>query len=461
MADSEPQAQQPTETDAENNLKYLDFVQVAAIYVVVCFSSLYEFAKENSGPLKSGVQTVEGTVKTVIGPVYERFHDVPFELLKFVDRKVEYFGQEDGMWCWFAISRACRWCSLWPSWTASPRTGRARLTADGARGGRSVVEVARELALRGASRRPWHQVRWTAKELSLWSEPVAEQYAGRLDGRNFQYPTTLSFFSFLSKRGLKVSEAVLKWRILNPKPNSQQRRYVHDPFRLLDILRMARSSFPSSEAFFSVSPRLRIDAENNLKYLDFVQVAAIYVVVCFSSLYEFAKENSGPLKSGVQTVEGTVKTVIGPVYERFHDVPFELLKFVDRKVDESLAELDRHVPSLVKQASSQALTVVQMAPEVARSVASEVQRAGVMDATRSITKTVYTRYEPTAKELYSRYEPVAEQYAVSVWRSLNRLPIFPQVAQIAVPTASYWSDKYNQRFAILPREGALWQHICH
>lgn len=123
------------------------------------------------------------------------------------------------------------------------------------------------------------------------------------------------------------------------------------------------------------------------------------------------------------------------------------------QVDESLAELDRHVPSLVKQASSQALTVVQMAPEVARSVASEVQRAGVMDATRSITKTVYTRYEPTAKELYSRYEPVAEQYAVSVWRSLNRLPMFPQVAQIAVPTASYWSDKYNQAVCYTAERG--------
>ena len=69
-------------------LKYLDFLQVAVIYAIVCLSSIYEYAKENSGPLKPGVQTVEGTVKTVIGPIYGRFHDVPFELLMFVDRKV-------------------------------------------------------------------------------------------------------------------------------------------------------------------------------------------------------------------------------------------------------------------------------------------------------------------------------------------------------------------------------------
>lgn len=30
------------------------------------------------------------------------------------------------------------------------------------------------------------------------------------------------------------------------------------------------------------------------------------------------------------------------------------------------------------------------------------------------------------------------------WRSLNRLPLFPRVAQIAVPTAAFWSEKYNQ-----------------
>lgn len=70
------------------NLKRLDFLEAAAIYLIVCFSCLYEYAKENSGPLKPGVETVEGTVKTVIGPVYEKFQDVPFELLRFVDHKV-------------------------------------------------------------------------------------------------------------------------------------------------------------------------------------------------------------------------------------------------------------------------------------------------------------------------------------------------------------------------------------
>lgn len=103
------------------------------------------------------------------------------------------------------------------------------------------------------------------------------------------------------------------------------------------------------------------------------------------------------------------------------------------KLDESMGELEKHVPSLVKQASSKALIVVQKAPEVALAVASEVQRAGVVDTAKSVSRTVYTKYEP-----------VAEHYAVLAWHSLNRLPLFPQVAHIVIPTASYWSDKYNQ-----------------
>lgn len=113
-------------------------------------------------------------------------------------------------------------------------------------------------------------------------------------------------------------------------------------------------------------------------------------------------------------------------------------------MDKSITEVERHVPSLLKHASSQAITVAQKAPEVARAVVSEIQRDGVLDATKKITKNVYTKYEPTAKELYSKYEPVAEQYAVSAWRTLNRLPLFPQVVEIVIPTASHWSDRYNR-----------------
>ncbi|PKI51504.1 hypothetical protein CRG98_028064 [Punica granatum] len=187
-----------------------------------------------------------------------------------------------------------------------------------------------------------------------------------------------------------------------------------------------------------------IGEEERLKYLEFVQVAAVHAALCFLNLYGYAKDKSGPLKPGVETVEGTVKTVVGPVYDKFHDVPIEVLKFVDRKIDESVTKLDKQVPPVVKQASSQAFSAAQRAPVAAQTMASEVKRAGVVDTASGIAKSVYTKYEPTAKELYSKYEPKVEQCAASTWRKLNRLPLFPQVAQVFVPTAAYCSEKYNE-----------------
>ncbi|KAG2694760.1 hypothetical protein I3760_08G160400 [Carya illinoinensis] len=184
--------------------------------------------------------------------------------------------------------------------------------------------------------------------------------------------------------------------------------------------------------------------QRQLKYLEFVQVATIHAMMCFSNLYCYAKDKAGPLKPGVETVEGTVKSVVGPVYDMFHDVPIEVLLYVDRKVEASVTELNRHVPPIIKQASSQAFSAAQSAPEVARAVASEVKRSGVVDTASGIAKSVFTKCEPTAKDLYSKYEPKAEQCAVLAWRKLNQLPLFPLVAQAVVPTAAYCTEKYNQ-----------------
>ncbi|KAK9111131.1 hypothetical protein Scep_018650 [Stephania cephalantha] len=195
------------------------------------------------------------------------------------------------------------------------------------------------------------------------------------------------------------------------------------------------------------------DHEARLKYLDFVKVATLHFIACFASLYDYAKENSGPLKPGVQTVEDTVKTVIGPVYVKFHDVPLELLKFLDRKVESVVSEADDHVPSLVKTVSSLAYSAAQLGTEAARAVAAEVNRVGLVETATEIAKTVYTKCEPTAKELYVKYEPVAEQYAVITWHKLNELPLFAQLAHIVVPTAAYWADKYNESVTYAAQRG--------
>ncbi|WOK94705.1 REF/SRPP-like protein isoform X1 [Canna indica] len=184
--------------------------------------------------------------------------------------------------------------------------------------------------------------------------------------------------------------------------------------------------------------------QERLRYLEFVHAAAIHAVLCVARMYICAKDSAGPLKPGVQSVEDTVKTVVGPVYDKYHGVPFELLKFVDRKVDESVQKVERRVPSVVKNASA-----------TAKTAAGEVHRSGLVGSAAGLARSVYAhyepaakglyaRYEPAAKEIYAKYEPAAEQAAASAWRSLNRLPLVPRVAQVVVPTAAQISEKYNK-----------------
>ncbi|KAL8470784.1 hypothetical protein ACS0TY_033383 [Phlomoides rotata] len=55
----------------------------------MCTTKLYSYAKENSSPLMISIVIVEGTVKTVVRPVYNKYHCVPVDVLKFIDRKME------------------------------------------------------------------------------------------------------------------------------------------------------------------------------------------------------------------------------------------------------------------------------------------------------------------------------------------------------------------------------------
>jgi hypothetical protein len=78
---------------------------------------------------------------------------------------------------------------------------------------------------------------------------------------------------------------------------------------------------------------VKVENQNKeLKRLGFVKIAAIHTYVFVSYLYESAKKNSGSLRSAVETVEGSVTTVIGPVYNKFKGVPDDVLVFVDNKV---------------------------------------------------------------------------------------------------------------------------------
>ncbi|CAN6468334.1 unnamed protein product [Victoria cruziana] len=174
------------------------------------------------------------------------------------------------------------------------------------------------------------------------------------------------------------------------------------------------------------------EEEERLKRLEFVQTAATKGMACFSSLYGYAKENSGPLRPRVETVEGTVRKVVGPVYERVHSLPLQVLHFVDGKVDETVVKVEQRVPPIVKEAPGHVYSAAHKATCLARDLASEVKTAGIVEATGGVAKAVYVKCEP-----------VAQKYAVTTWQALNQLPLFAHAVHIVVPTATRLSEKYN------------------
>ncbi|KAL3675458.1 hypothetical protein R1sor_025406 [Riccia sorocarpa] len=162
--------------------------------------------------------------------------------------------------------------------------------------------------------------------------------------------------------------------------------------------------------------------ETDLKYLDFVRVAAIYGTSIALNLYEVGKDHTGPLKSKVENVEGTVKSVVKPIVQKVEDKPYQILQFVDRRVDDTVHLLDAILPQTVKEKSHQATGI---AKNVVNSVVSDVQEKGVYS---------------TARTYISHVEPVAQAYGSQAWRSVQSLPLVPT----ALGTARLGAEKLNQ-----------------
>ena len=118
------------------------------------------------------------------------------------------------------------------------------------------------------------------------------------------------------------------------------------------------------------------------------------------------------------------------------------LTYNEWQVDDTVQKLGRHLPGSLKAASARTCAV-------ARELTAEAKQSGVKGAARA----AYAKAEPVAKGVYMRYEPTAEHLAVSTWRSLNGLPVFPHIAHIVVPAAGYCAARYNKVVAAAGRQG--------
>ncbi|XP_027150752.1 REF/SRPP-like protein At1g67360 [Coffea eugenioides] len=176
-----------------------------------------------------------------------------------------------------------------------------------------------------------------------------------------------------------------------------------------------------------------------LKHLGFVRVIASIAVVWLSCLYDYAKQNSGPLKSTVGTVENAVTTVVGPVYERLKGLPDDLLARLDTKVDNVSKKFDEHAPPVAKKIVNRAKNVVQKGSQVAQDLVQQAQVGGPRAALRhaaSLSKNIAVRL-----------------LAVLWHRLINRYPPLHGVGGIAIPTVADVSNKYNKFIAKLDGRG--------
>ncbi|KAL3511437.1 hypothetical protein ACH5RR_030838 [Cinchona calisaya] len=179
-------------------------------------------------------------------------------------------------------------------------------------------------------------------------------------------------------------------------------------------------------------------SEGELKHLGFVSVIGINAIVLVSHLYGYAKQNSGPLKSTVESVENAVTTVVGPVYERFKGLPDDLLVFLDNKVDDVTKKFDEHAPPVAKKIVNKTEDLVKKGSHVAQKLVQEAQVSGPCAAICH------------AASLFKNF--AVSQIAV-VWYGLDRYPPLHAVGERAIPTVAYWSRNYNGFIAKMDARG--------
>ncbi|GAB2297665.1 hypothetical protein Dimus_031753 [Dionaea muscipula] len=168
--------------------------------------------------------------------------------------------------------------------------------------------------------------------------------------------------------------------------------------------------------------------EHELKHLGFVRMAVIQTIVFVWAVYEYAKQNSGSWKPTIQRVEVAVVAAMSPVYDKFKDVPDNLLLFLDGKVDVAAREFDVHAPPLAKHVVVQVQALTLKALEIAKELLERAQNDGPRETA------IYAATE--SKQL------VLAQ-TVRVYSKLDQLPPFHKLAQVAVPLAAFSSAKYN------------------
>ncbi|XP_047322372.1 REF/SRPP-like protein At1g67360 [Impatiens glandulifera] len=178
--------------------------------------------------------------------------------------------------------------------------------------------------------------------------------------------------------------------------------------------------------------------EPELKRLGFVRVIALNTLLCASNLYDYAKKNSGPLKSAVGTVENAVTPVLVPVRDKFKDLPAQFLVFLDDKVDEAVNKFNIHAPIIAKKVVSQGKDMIKRTSEEAQVLVKDVQVGGASAGIEHASALF--------KELFV-------WWSVRFWYLANTIKPCKAVAHKAIPVLTVCADKYNQTLTGLTSKG--------
>ncbi|KAL3644433.1 hypothetical protein CASFOL_009613 [Castilleja foliolosa] len=172
----------------------------------------------------------------------------------------------------------------------------------------------------------------------------------------------------------------------------------------------------------------KVEVQDNyiqLKHLGFVRALAFHSAIIVSNLYDYAKRNSGTLKSTVEKAENAVTDVASPVYDRFKGVPGDVLVFLDQKVEEVTHKFNECAPPAAKSVVLKTKSIVKKTSEL-------VEEAKVDGPLAAI----------------SHVGTISKHFAVNqlavVWYKANQYPALQGFFEMVVPTAVHWSEKYNK-----------------
>lgn len=165
-----------------------------------------------------------------------------------------------------------------------------------------------------------------------------------------------------------------------------------------------------------------------LKYLGFFRTAVLQFYVFLLQVYDHLKDKSGSFKLGIESVEGTVKTVVGPVLSKAQLDPDAYLAFVDTKIDDGVKYADENIPADWKRQAVSVYGYASQAPSKVVAAVDGFKEKG---------------FAATVQSYYEYFLPIIVAYLTAAGTFILTLPLAPQIISTVQPYVVYVAEQYN------------------